>query len=821
MTPLRFVFILISFGFVLSGLGAQSVNVDPDSLEFPIASMDDQFSPYGNPSLLGTGQISGLGYAQNFDNNDWIKQHWVFYNSDGFSYVYENRNDVSYHNFAVGSPLSERGFLRNLYFGSRYSWRNSATNEGWWRNGLTFRPHNSASLAMVWDNPYRQSPAYKAGIAIRPLSWFAPQHSYRLELSGDISYKKVADETNPALMEYDFTSPVLGFSTQIVDGFKLGGSYNLDSKSALLNFSLRFGKTELGSLALKPDGKDPVLLGYVNAGDLNWKPFLGLSGKKWYDMKLRGEIVSYKSPSYSFGPFRVFDSNQRGIDSVINELEKAAREPGVEGILLINPSFSSSFALQQELVRAFASFKAKGKKVECYYDNISNGGYIFAASVADNIWLNPMGSVDLHGLSITSPYFATLLDSLGVEVLNFRSHKYKSAGNQFSETSMTEAEQEVYDAILQTIYEQMIVQINNGRGSRINGKLEDVIDNGPYYLAQDAMAAGLVDSLIYQDQLEDKLKDRYGFTARKGSLTSFAKYDWNIPSPKQIAVIYASGNIVMGKGEPGTMIAAESTVKLIRAARKNPAYKGIILRVDSGGGSAQASDIILRELELAQTENKKPVVVSMAGMAASGGYYIACKADKIVAEATTLTGSIGVIGIAFNAEKMFNKVRVNWSTVKKGRNADFPSIYRKWTEEEKQKMTGFIESVYEDFVGKVDTGRKNLDSAQVHAYAQGRVWTGKQALELGLIDDLGGMETALIHMRDLTGIKGDIELVDATSSNKGIRIDMRGDSLPGLSTNGLLLELEKSYGHLYELWKQYSDQSALMLTPVSAPVMEF
>jgi protease-4 len=269
------------------------------------------------------------------------------------------------------------------------------------------------------------------------------------------------------------------------------------------------------------------------------------------------------------------------------------------------------------------------------------------------------------------------------------------------------------------------------------------------------------------------------------------------------------------------MIAAESTVKLIRAARKNPAYKGIILRVDSGGGSAQASDIILRELELAQTENKKPVVVSMAGMAASGGYYIACKADKIVAEATTLTGSIGVIGIAFNAEKMFNKVRLHWSTVKKGRNADFPSIYRKWTEEEKQKMTGFIESVYEDFVGKVDTGRKNLDSEQVHAYAQGRVWTGKQALELGLIDDLGGMETALIHMRDLTGIKGDIELVDATSSNKGIRIDMRGDSLPGLSTNGLLLELEKSYGHLYELWKQYSDQSALMLTPVSAPVMEF
>jgi len=821
MTMPRFTFVLLLMFCASTGLMAQSVNVEADSLDFPIAAMDDQFIPYGNPSLLGTGLTGGLGFAQNYDSTDWTKQHWLFYNGQNFSYVYENREDVSYHNFAVGSPLAERGLLRNVYWGTRYSWRNSATNEGWWRSGLTLRPHNSTSLAMVWDNPYRTSPTYKAGVALRPLNWLVPQHSYRLEVSGDISYRKIADEDDPSVLDYGFTNPVIGVNTQIMDGLKIGGSYNLDSKSMLLYFSLRFGKSEMGSLALKPDGKDPVFIGFINSGDLNYKPFLGLSGRKWYDMKLKGQLVSYKAPTYDFGPFKIFDSQMRGIETVIDELDKAAREPGVEGILLINPSFSSSFALQQELVRAFEDFKAKGKKVECYYDNISNGGYIFAASVADNIWLNPMGSVDLRGISITSPYFGTLLDSLGVEVLNFRSHKYKSAGNQFSESSMTESEREVYGAILETIHEQMLAQIGKGRGDRINGNLAEVIDNGPYFLAQDALSAGLVDSLIYEDELTDQLKDRYGFTGRKGSLTDFYSYDWNVPSTQKIAVIYASGSIVMGKGTPGKIIAAESTVKLIRQARKDPSYKGIILRVDSGGGSAQASDIILRELELAQTENKKPVVVSMAGVAASGGYYIACKADKIVAEATTLTGSIGVIGIAFNAEKMFNKIRVNWSTVKKGRNADFPSIYRSWTDAEKDRMTGYIEAVYEDFVGKVDLGRDNLNLEQVHEYAQGRVWTGKQALELGLIDDLGGMETAVRHMRELTGIKGPIELVDATSSNKGIRINMDGDPMPSLLSSKLISELDQGYTQVYELWRNYADQNALMLSPVSSPVMDF
>jgi len=278
---------------------------------------------------------------------------------------------------------------------------------------------------------------------------------------------------------------------------------------------------------------------------------------------------------------------------------------------------------------------------------------------------------------------------------------------------------------------------------------------------------------------------------------------------------------VRGKGQPGSVIAHENTVKLIRAARKNPMYKGIILRVDSGGGSAQASDIILRELQLAQSENKKPVVVSMAGVAGSGGYYIACGADRIVAEPATITGSIGVIGLSFALPKLYDKLGVNWSTVKKGANADFGATHRYWSEEEQSRMSGYIEAVYEDFVRKVDAGRDGLDYDQVHAIAQGRVWTGEQALENGLVDALGGLDTAVEEMRELTGIKGHIKLVDATTSQAGVQIKLQGNPLGTSLRNAALDEFLGDYIRVYELWRDFGDGEALMLTPLELDDIQF
>ncbi|MDY0151560.1 MAG: signal peptide peptidase SppA, partial [Candidatus Cloacimonas sp.] len=410
-------------------------------------------------------------------------------------------------------------------------------------------------------------------------------------------------------------------------------------------------------------------------------------------------------------------------------------------------------------------------------------------------------------------YIKNLLDELGIEPINFRSHKYKSAGNMFSEKEMTAAEREVYDSILQSFYDQLVARVELGRGSKLVGSADAIINKGPYLLANDALQGGLVDDLIYEDQLDKQLKKDFKFSGKIAKMEEYRDYAWSKPKEHQIAVIYASGNIVMGKGTPGQKIALDTTVKLIRDARKNKAYKGIILRVDSGGGSAQASDIILRELELAQTENHLPVVVSMAGVAGSGGYYIACKADRIVADPATITGSIGVIGLVFNATEMFKKVRINWSTVKKGENADMGSLSRPWKENEKKMLTDMIEWTYEDFVKKVDDGRKPMNLEQVHQHAQGRIWTGAQALEIGLIDDLGGMDVALDNMRELTGITGKLKIVDATTSASGIYIEMGANPLQAFLPMKALGKMSEDYIQLYELWDDFGSDKALMYCP--------
>lgn len=800
---------LLSLAFADNPAGMMNL----EYFDIPSATADDMFSPLINPSLLGTGKPEGLGWVHLNDNEKWQDHYWFFANMQGISYVYEHNEGVDHHSFASGTEFLPRHILPNLYVGSSYGWTNNKTGKGSFRSAVTYRPHDAASLAFRWDNPYKDRPAYHSGMALRPLALAGMKKDYALELSADLDYSY--DGT-----EYGMDKPTFGVNTQILDGLILGASYNLETESALLNFSLRGKSTELGT-RVRAKEDDNYGVAYIHLAESAFKPMFGINPKAWYDMKLKGQLVTYKSAKYKLGPISVYDGKQLEIEKVIKDLKTAANDPQISGINLVNPSFGSSFALQQELLGAFADFRKTGKKVVAYYDNISNGAYIFAAAIADKIYLNPQGTLDLKGISVSSPYLRGLLDAAGIEVLNFRSHAFKTAGNQLSETEMTAAEREMYESLLGSIYTQMLAQIESGRGAKLAKPAAQIIDEGPYYLAGDALAAGLVDGLIYQDELSKNLKTEYKFTRKVAAATDYMDYSWAVPKESRIAVIYAQGNIVMGSGEPGQKIAHETTVNLIRKARKDKSYKGIILRVDSGGGSAQASDIILRELSLAQTENKLPVVVSMAGVAGSGGYYIACQADRIIADPATLTGSIGVIGLAFNAEKAFKKVKVNWSTVNKGKRADFGSMNRKWSEEEKQLMTHLIESTYNDFVGKVDKGRKSMDLEAVQRNAQGRVWTGAQALEIGLVDALGGLETAVEEMRELTGIKGELTLVDATNSDSGFKVTMNSNPLLGMLPLSALEALSEDYIKLFELWQDFGSENVLMYAPLASELISF
>ncbi|MDD4666558.1 MAG: signal peptide peptidase SppA [Candidatus Cloacimonetes bacterium] len=784
--------------------------------EFPIAGIDNLFIPYSNPSLLGTGNANGLGMVHLADEEQFQKRYWLMLNTDGLAYAYERDHGVQYHMLAAGSEILPAHILPNLYLGTNYRWRDGDFDSGVFRSAVTYRPHDFTSLAMTLENPMESRPYYRAGIALRPFVFTDRINDYRLELSLDLNYSKWGSED-----DYELRSPIIGINTQLVDGLKLGATYNTDEETALISFSLSPGKIEAGSM-VRSHEDDNFGYAWVHLTEDSFKPIFGITPQKWYQMPAKGKVVSYKAPKYSFGPFQIYDKGTVGIEEIFAKLDKAKADPSTDGILLINPALSMSQALQQELLDAVRDFKSSGKSISIYYDNISNGSYIFASAIADKIYLNPNGMVDLSGLAISSPYFKDLLDTIGIEVLNFRSHKYKSAGNMFSESEMTKAEREVYDSLLGSLYDQIIAQIQAGRGDRLSKPVEQLIDEGPYLISANALEAGLVDEIIYQDELDKKLKEDFGYNRRITELENYRCYDWSKPKENLVATIYASGNIVMGKGTPGQKIAQETTVKLIRDARKNDMYKGIILRVDSGGGSAQASDIIYRELELAKTENKKPIVVSMAGVAASGGYYIAANADRIVANPATLTGSIGVVGIMFNATEMFRKIKINWSTVKKGEHADLGSLSRPWTEQEKQLLEGMIEHTYEDFVQKVANGRKNLSVEDVHAIAQGRVWTGEQAYENGLVDDLGGLETAKEHMKSLIKGHRPLRLVDATSSHKtGIDINIESGSLLKLLALDYLEALDQEYREVYEMWRDFSGEQALFISPYNNQMIKF
>ncbi len=776
------------------------------NLDSSVATTDNLFAPVTNPALIGTSNPRGLGFVQLYDNKELQDNYWIISNMDGLSYVYEYNNGVNFHNFAIGSEMFEPHVFRNLYFGSSYKWMNSKTNEGMFKSGIVYRPIDATSVAMTIDHPYKASPSYRFGLGIRPLALVPQVLGYRAEFSIDMPYNK--DESG----KYEMLKPTIGMNTQLIDGVKLGANYNLESETMMLGFSLSARKSEIGSIARLKE-KDNYGLAYIHLTDESFKPFLGLTPKTWYQMNLKGNLVTYRAPKYKVGPFSIYDAKTTSIESVIKEINKAKDDPAIHGILLQNPSFSSSFGLMQELITAINEFKASGKQLAFYYDNISNGAYIFASSVADKIYLNPMGSVDLRGFAVKSPYLNEMLTALGIEVLNFRSHDYKTAGNMFSESEMTPAERIVYEELIGDIFNQAMAKMTSNRGDKFKKPINQIINEGPYWIPEEALEAGLVDELVYLDQLKDQLKVDFAYNKITKKLDDYKDYNWSKQKDNKIAVIYAQGNIVMGEGEVGQKIAHATTVKKIREARKNKSYKGIILRIDSGGGSAQASDIIWREIELAKSENNKKVVVSMAGVAGSGGYYIACNADRIVANPATITGSIGVIGLAFNAEKMYKKIKVNWSTVKFGDRSDIGAMDRAWRQEEKDLLSRLIDNSYDSFIGKVAKGR-NMEKRDVHTVAQGRVWTGTQALERGLIDELGGLDEAVKQMREVASIKGKIKLVDATTGKEGISINMKSDPLSLVLPTQLIENLTREYKKVYDLWQDYEHDPILMMTPL-------
>ena len=512
----------------------------------------------------------------------------------------------------------------------------------------------------------------------------------------------------------------------------------------------------------------------------------------------------------SNNPFENFDfgslSGKKGIglNDILENIEKAKTDDNIKGIYIDLQSVPAGIATIEEIRNKLIEFKESKKFIVAYSEAYSQSAY-YLASVADEVWLNPEGIIEFKGLGAQVMFFKGLLEKMEVEPQVIRYGKFKSAIEPFILDKMSEANREQTMKYMGSIWNNIVSGIAESR-KLTPAQLNLIADSALVQNAKDAVEQKLADKLYYKDQVLDDLKDRCGLEdAKKLKLVSMVKYT-DAPKAKKkddkglakdkIAVIYASGSIEGGEGDDQT-IGSDRISKAIRKARLDENVKAIVLRVNSPGGSALASDVIWREVVLAKAA--KPVVASMGDVAASGGYYISCAADTIVAQPNTITGSIGVFGLLMNLKNLMNnKLGITVDTVKTNHYADLGSAFRPLTQAEHDIIQNSVNEIYGSFIGKVAEGR-GMKVADVDSIGQGRVWSGFDAKGLGLVDVLGGMEDAIEIAAKMAKLDN-YRVAEYPEQKEPFKAFMEE-----LSGEGEDVMLKKSLGENYRFYKTLDD----------------
>ena len=446
------------------------------------------------------------------------------------------------------------------------------------------------------------------------------------------------------------------------------------------------------------------------------------------------------------------------VGGVVDALRKARVDDRVRAVVIVPPAQPGLWGKAQEIRAAVRDFRRSGKPAVAYLE-YGGGQQYYLATACDEIFLTPTTALTVTGVAMYEPFAREALDKIGAYPDMLHAGDFKTAANVFTETTFTPFHREMNESLSRDLYEQLVAGVAEGRGLPAPA-VRALIDDGPF-LPDEAVGRGLVDGLAYEDELLARLADGGEPLAR----LPYAEYrgvdpeSLGLQAGPSLAVVHAVGPIVLGDSTAdaggGSVAAAQPLTEALRAARENEAIEAIILRIDSPGGSAVASDLIWREVVLAGAE--KPVVASMSDLAASGGYYLAMAADVIVAQPGTLTGSIGVVGGKLVLGEAFAKLGIAVEAVSDGRMAEMNSAFTPYSDEARVRVQELIDAVYEEFVAKAAEGRAMTREA-VHAVAQGRVWTGRQALEAGLIDELGGLPRAVAIAKERAGIAADQEV---------------------------------------------------------------
>ena len=441
------------------------------------------------------------------------------------------------------------------------------------------------------------------------------------------------------------------------------------------------------------------------------------------------------------------DYKTYGLDDILSSIRKAKENEDIKGIYIQATSLGAGFASLEEIRDALKDFKESGKFIVAYGDTYTQNLY-YLSSVADKVLLNPQGMLEWRGLAATPMFFKDLLEKIGVEMQIFKVGTYKSAVEPFISTEMSPANREQVNVYLSSIWGQITSSVAESRNLSVEALNKEADRMLMFYPAEESVKNGLVDTLIYKNDVRDYLKNMVGIDKDDNmpvlGIQDMINVKKNVPRDKSgnvIAVYYAYGEIDGGSSaSTDEGINSEKVIKDLRKLKDDENVKAVVLRVNSPGGSAYGSEQIWYAVN--QLKKEKPVIVSMGDYAASGGYYIACNADTIVAEPTTLTGSIGIFGMMPNAKGLTEKLGVNFDVVKTNPYADFGNLTRPMNDGEKGLMQMYVNKGYELFLTRCSDGR-GISMEELDKIAQGRVWTGSTAKELGLVDELGGLDKAL------------------------------------------------------------------------------
>ena len=756
--------VIVALMAVSPNVRSQDFQIPPTFLSLPqvsVASTDGPLATLSNPAGLG---IKGhdsfyliAPYLKEGDFGDW----GLATGGDGFGFTTEVlANTDSRRRYTWGIGGGEKG----VYMGVAYSWTTRLDRQNTWDAGIMIRKLQYLSVGAVVRgfntpnvNGIESNAGFDVGLAFRPMGVFTSigaKNTDLVTISADVSLNKFdyilsGTDTLQFAEKYDKNVAYkFGVSLQVVPSVTAQIDYMPEVKGLLASDERIFGgltfALDHGNVGTFHNGGDGSGAVFLKSSERRNKTWLKPPRKRVIKITISGPVVEQNQRH------GIFKSRHRTVYDFHRQIEQYADDPEISGLYINLKGIVAGLAKLQEMRSALMKFKESGKSIVVYMEQGGNGSY-FLASAADKILMSSTGTLDVSGLSAHMYFLRNAFDKFGIDPQFEHIGDYKSYSDIFTRSDMSDAQAEAVNAILDDFYASMSESIANTRGTTVE-EFQATVESGPFTV-DEALEAGLIDSIVYRDEIKDILKDMHG---EKMQLVSEKKYAKHTPEPtgwedarmKKIALIYGTGGITSGKSSDGGMfgdesMGSETIVKALRSARENKNVSAIVFRVDSPGGSALASEMILREVyRCTEGDDKKPIIVSMSDVAGSGGYYIACQADKIVALPTTITGSIGVVSGKFTIDELQNKLGINTATLRRGEHADMYAGYRSFTDIEWEKLRDHIDQTYQTFIQRVADGR-DMDTSAVNKVGQGRIWSGTRAKDLKLIDEIGGLDLAL------------------------------------------------------------------------------